>query len=180
MLPLNGCCKRYSLAAGPHPRRELTPMPRFGFAWPQLGMAAGAPSTIAAWLVTPSSTAFVLSPKAPSPASPTRPSSLRTARPPDSRCTPSPAPSLSCGERSTAASTRSSISCRALKKKTWTRSATDAARARRQPPEPAARRSSDLLDPEGDGTRVVLDFYRRRDFADSAGRHHRSRHRGPG
>src|ERR1700675_1291547 len=32
-----------SLAAGPHPRRELTLMPRFGFTCPQLGMAAGAP-----------------------------------------------------------------------------------------------------------------------------------------
>src|ERR1700674_4447766 len=29
-------------AAGPHPRRELTLMPRFGFTCPQLGMAAGA------------------------------------------------------------------------------------------------------------------------------------------
>src|SRR5712672_3289511 len=34
----------FSLAPGPHPRRVLTPMPRFGFARPQLGMAAGAPS----------------------------------------------------------------------------------------------------------------------------------------
>ena len=32
-----------ALAAGPHPRRELTLMPRFGFSCPQLGMAAGAP-----------------------------------------------------------------------------------------------------------------------------------------
>ena len=31
-----------ALAAGPHPRRELTLMPRFGFKCPQLGMAAGA------------------------------------------------------------------------------------------------------------------------------------------
>src|ERR1700687_4088626 len=31
-----------ALAAGPHPRRELTLMPRFGFTCPQLGMAAGA------------------------------------------------------------------------------------------------------------------------------------------
>src|SRR5688572_8484843 len=30
------------MALGPHPQRELTLMPRFGFAWPQLGMAAGA------------------------------------------------------------------------------------------------------------------------------------------
>jgi hypothetical protein len=32
-----------ALAARPHPRRELTLMPRFGFSCPQLGMAAGAP-----------------------------------------------------------------------------------------------------------------------------------------
>src|SRR5207247_216972 len=32
-----------SLAAGPHPRRELTLMPRLGFPCPRLGMAAGAP-----------------------------------------------------------------------------------------------------------------------------------------
>ena len=32
-----------AMAAGPHPRRELTLMPRFGFPCPQLGMAAGAP-----------------------------------------------------------------------------------------------------------------------------------------
>src|SRR5262245_17947945 len=30
------------LAAGPHPRRELTPMPRLGFSCPRRGMAAGA------------------------------------------------------------------------------------------------------------------------------------------
>ena len=30
-----------SLAPGPHPRRELTPMPRLGFARPRVGMAAG-------------------------------------------------------------------------------------------------------------------------------------------
>ena len=32
-----------SLAPGAHPRRELTPMPPLGFAWPRVGMAAGAP-----------------------------------------------------------------------------------------------------------------------------------------
>ncbi len=32
-----------SLAPGPHPRRELTPMPPLGVAWPRVGMAAGAP-----------------------------------------------------------------------------------------------------------------------------------------
>src|SRR2546428_490875 len=32
----------FSLAPGPHPRRELTLMPRLGFARPRLGMAAGA------------------------------------------------------------------------------------------------------------------------------------------
>src|SRR6267143_404220 len=32
----------YLLAAGPHPRRELTLMPRLGFPCPRLGMAAGA------------------------------------------------------------------------------------------------------------------------------------------
>ena len=32
----------FPVALGPHPQRELTPMPRFGFTWPQLGMAAGA------------------------------------------------------------------------------------------------------------------------------------------
>jgi len=32
----------FLLAPGPHPRRELTLMPRFGFACPRLGMAAGA------------------------------------------------------------------------------------------------------------------------------------------
>jgi hypothetical protein len=32
----------FSLAPGPNPRRELTLMPRLGFAWPRLGMAAGA------------------------------------------------------------------------------------------------------------------------------------------
>src|SRR6267143_137124 len=32
----------YLLAAGPHPRRELTLMPRLGFPRPRLGMAAGA------------------------------------------------------------------------------------------------------------------------------------------
>ena len=31
-----------TLRAGPHPRRELTPMPRLGSACPRLGMAAGA------------------------------------------------------------------------------------------------------------------------------------------
>jgi hypothetical protein len=31
-----------ALAAGPHPRRELTLMPHFGFAHPQRAMAAGA------------------------------------------------------------------------------------------------------------------------------------------
>src|SRR5207247_6520517 len=31
-----------SLAPGPHPRRELTLMPRLGFPCPRLGMAAGA------------------------------------------------------------------------------------------------------------------------------------------
>ena len=31
-----------TLALGPHPQRELTMMPRRGFAWPRLGMAAGA------------------------------------------------------------------------------------------------------------------------------------------
>ena len=36
-----------SMAAGPHPRRELTPMPRLGFAWPRFGMAAGALSLAA-------------------------------------------------------------------------------------------------------------------------------------
>src|SRR5882762_581831 len=34
--------RRFSLAPGPHPRRELTLMPRFGFTSPRLGMAAGA------------------------------------------------------------------------------------------------------------------------------------------
>jgi len=38
------------MAAGPHPRRELTLMPRFGFAWPQLGMAAGASAAVPALL----------------------------------------------------------------------------------------------------------------------------------
>jgi hypothetical protein len=33
----------FSMALGPHPQRELSLMPRFGFACPQLGMAAGAP-----------------------------------------------------------------------------------------------------------------------------------------
>ena len=33
----------FSLAPGPHPRRELTLTPRLGFAWPRLGVAAGAP-----------------------------------------------------------------------------------------------------------------------------------------
>ena len=32
-----------SLALGPHPQRELTPMPRLGSPCPRLGMAAGAP-----------------------------------------------------------------------------------------------------------------------------------------
>jgi hypothetical protein len=41
--------KRFSLALGPHPQRELTLMPRVGFAWPRLGMAAGA--VAAAWLL---------------------------------------------------------------------------------------------------------------------------------
>ena len=31
------------MALGPHPQRELTLMPRLGFTWPRLGMAAGAP-----------------------------------------------------------------------------------------------------------------------------------------
>src|SRR6202521_2695558 len=35
-------------AAGPHPRRELTLMPRFGFTCPQPGMAAGAIKTLGA------------------------------------------------------------------------------------------------------------------------------------
>ena len=30
---------------GPHPQRELTLMPRLGFACPRLGIAAGAPSS---------------------------------------------------------------------------------------------------------------------------------------
>ena len=30
------------MALGPHPQRELTPMPRLGFTCPRLGMAAGA------------------------------------------------------------------------------------------------------------------------------------------
>ncbi len=34
------------LAPGAHPRRELTPMPPLGFAWPRVGMAAGAPSPL--------------------------------------------------------------------------------------------------------------------------------------
>src|SRR5207245_127840 len=33
-----------SLAPGPHPRRDLTLIPRLGFAGPRLGMAAGASS----------------------------------------------------------------------------------------------------------------------------------------
>jgi len=33
----------FSLALGPHPQRELTLMPRLGFSWPRLGIAAGAP-----------------------------------------------------------------------------------------------------------------------------------------
>src|SRR6185503_4830913 len=32
----------FPLAAGPHPRRELSLTPRLGFAWPRLGVAAGA------------------------------------------------------------------------------------------------------------------------------------------
>jgi hypothetical protein len=36
-----------SLALGPHPQRELTLMPRSGFAWPSLGMAAGAQRSLA-------------------------------------------------------------------------------------------------------------------------------------
>src|SRR6266508_4210216 len=39
----------YSLALGPHPQRELTPMPRLGFACPRLGMAAGASTLHLAW-----------------------------------------------------------------------------------------------------------------------------------
>jgi hypothetical protein len=35
----------FPLAPGPHPRRELTLMPRLGFPCPRLGMAAGAPSS---------------------------------------------------------------------------------------------------------------------------------------
>src|ERR1700692_2925193 len=31
-----------SLAPGPHPQRELTPMPRLGYPCPRLGIAAGA------------------------------------------------------------------------------------------------------------------------------------------
>ena len=34
--------RRSALAVGPHPQRELTLMPRLGFACPRLGMAAGA------------------------------------------------------------------------------------------------------------------------------------------
>ena len=32
----------FSLAPGPHPRRDLSLTPRLGFAWPRLGVAAGA------------------------------------------------------------------------------------------------------------------------------------------
>ncbi len=39
----------FPLAAGPHPRRELTLMPRLGFTCPRLGMAAGA----SAWAPLP-------------------------------------------------------------------------------------------------------------------------------
>jgi quinohemoprotein ethanol dehydrogenase len=35
-----------SLALGPHPQRELTPMPRSGVTWPSLGMAAGAVQSV--------------------------------------------------------------------------------------------------------------------------------------
>src|ERR1700687_6057500 len=43
-LPWRFPARIIALAAGPHPRRERTLMPRFGFTCPQLGMAAGAAS----------------------------------------------------------------------------------------------------------------------------------------
>ena len=36
----------FSLALGPHPQRHLTLTPRLGFAWPRLGVAAGAASLV--------------------------------------------------------------------------------------------------------------------------------------
>jgi hypothetical protein len=51
--------QRFSVAAGLHPRRETSLMPRLGFPGPRLGMAAGAPTlasvpTILYWIQVPS------------------------------------------------------------------------------------------------------------------------------
>src|SRR5436309_7744935 len=58
-----------SLALGPHPQRELTPMPRLGFPCPRLGMAAGANLIHWRWGPTPPRTHAEAAPRI-SPSSP--------------------------------------------------------------------------------------------------------------